>query len=119
MAESAACGFERLRADGLAFAELDAKLRRFWIQLDRLLPDAFVHANVGPGDSRVVRSIWRVERSLRQFGQVACEAMRIARFVGGGVSAAHDALGALEPGVGDEVVHRLLLRRRASPQSST
>jgi len=47
-------------------AELDAKLRRFWIQLDRLLPDAFVHANVGPGDSRVVRSIWRVERSLRQ-----------------------------------------------------
>jgi len=46
--------------------ELDAKLRRFWIQLDRLLPDAFVHANVGPSDSRVVRSIWRVERSLRQ-----------------------------------------------------
>jgi YjjI family glycine radical enzyme len=47
-------------------AELDAKLRRFWIQLDRMLPDAFVHANVGPGDGRVVRSIWRVERSLRQ-----------------------------------------------------
>lgn len=47
-------------------AELDAKLRRFWIQLDRLLPDAFVHANMGPGDGRVVRAIWRVERSLRQ-----------------------------------------------------
>ncbi|MCC6497296.1 MAG: YjjI family glycine radical enzyme, partial [Propionibacteriaceae bacterium] len=47
-------------------AELDAKLRRFWIQLDRMLPDAFVHANVGPGDGRVVRSILRVERSLRQ-----------------------------------------------------
>lgn len=47
-------------------AELDAKLRRFWIQLDRMLPDAFVHANVGPADGRVVRSIWRVERSLRQ-----------------------------------------------------
>ncbi|MGC3995941.1 MAG: YjjI family glycine radical enzyme [Propionicimonas sp.] len=47
-------------------AELDAKLRRFWIQLDRMLPDAFVHANVGPGDGRVVRAIWRVERSLRQ-----------------------------------------------------
>lgn len=47
-------------------AELDAKLRRFWIQLDRMLPDAFVHANVGPGDGRVVRSIWRVERCLRQ-----------------------------------------------------
>ncbi len=46
--------------------ELDAKLRRFWIQLDRLLPDAFTHANVGPADGRVIRSIWRVERSLRQ-----------------------------------------------------
>ncbi|MCB0913341.1 MAG: DUF3029 family protein, partial [Propionibacteriaceae bacterium] len=44
-------------------AELDAKLRRFWIQLDRMLPDAFVHANVGPSDGRVVRAIWRVERS--------------------------------------------------------
>ncbi|MDQ7992666.1 MAG: YjjI family glycine radical enzyme [Propionicimonas sp.] len=46
--------------------ELDRKLRRFWIQLDRLLPDAFVHANLGPRDGRVVRSILRVERSLRQ-----------------------------------------------------
>jgi YjjI family glycine radical enzyme len=47
-------------------AELDDKLRRFWIGLDRMLPDAFVHANVGPADGRVVRAIWRVERSLRQ-----------------------------------------------------
>jgi YjjI family glycine radical enzyme len=47
-------------------AELDRKLRRFWIQLDRLLPDAFVHANLGPHDGRVVRAILRVERSLRQ-----------------------------------------------------
>ncbi len=47
-------------------AELDATLRRFWIQLDRLCPDAFVHTNVGPRDGRVIRSIWRVERSLRQ-----------------------------------------------------
>lgn len=46
--------------------ELDRKLRRFWIQLDRLLPDAFVHANLGPQDGRVVRSILRVERSVRQ-----------------------------------------------------
>lgn len=46
--------------------ELDARLRRFWIQLDRMLPDAFVHANLGPQDGRVVRSILRVERSLRQ-----------------------------------------------------
>jgi len=47
-------------------AELDRTLRRFWIQLDRLLPDAFVHTNLGPADGRVVRSIFRVERSLRQ-----------------------------------------------------
>ena len=46
--------------------ELDARLRRFWLQLDRLLPDAFVHANLGPRDGRVVRSVLRVERSLRQ-----------------------------------------------------
>ena len=52
--------------DSLGDDELDAKLRRFWIQLDRLLPDAFVHANLGPRDGRVVRSILRVERSLRQ-----------------------------------------------------
>ncbi|MGV8907590.1 MAG: YjjI family glycine radical enzyme [Propionicimonas sp.] len=53
-------------AADLPDAELDAKLRRFWIQLDRMLPDAFVHADIGPGDGRVVRSILRVERSLRQ-----------------------------------------------------
>lgn len=52
--------------ENLSDDELDRKLRRFWIQLDRLLPDAFVHANLGPGDGRVVRSILRVERSLRQ-----------------------------------------------------
>lgn len=52
--------------DDLSDAELDAKLRRFWIQLDRLFPDAFAHADVGPRDGRVIRSIWRVERSLRQ-----------------------------------------------------
>lgn len=46
--------------------ELDAKLRRFWIQMDRICPDAFAHADVGPADGRVIRAIWRVERSLRQ-----------------------------------------------------
>ncbi len=52
--------------DELSDEQLDAKLRRWWIQLDRLLPDAFVHANIGPHDGRVIRSIFRVERSLRQ-----------------------------------------------------
>ncbi len=46
--------------------ELDRKLRRFWIGIDRMLPDAFVHLDLGPADSRVSRSIFRVERSLRQ-----------------------------------------------------
>ena len=46
--------------------ELDRTLRRFWIGLDRTLPDAFVHTDLGPHDSRVLRSILRVERSLRQ-----------------------------------------------------
>jgi YjjI family glycine radical enzyme len=52
--------------DDLPDADLDAKLRRFWIQLDRLLPDAFTHTDLGPDDSRVARAILRVERSLRQ-----------------------------------------------------
>ncbi len=52
--------------DEVSDDELDAQLRRFWIQLDRLLPDAFVHTDLGPEDSRVARSIFRVERSLRQ-----------------------------------------------------
>ena len=47
-------------------AELDAALRRFWIGIDRMLPDAFVHLDLGPHDSRITRSILRVERSLRQ-----------------------------------------------------
>ena len=46
--------------------ELDRKLRRFWIGIDRMQPDAFAHLDVGPHDSRVTRSIFRVERSLRQ-----------------------------------------------------
>jgi YjjI family glycine radical enzyme len=46
--------------------ELDATLRRFWIGIDRMQPDAFVHLDLGPDDSRIARSIFRVERSLRQ-----------------------------------------------------
>ncbi len=52
--------------DDLPDDDLDRKLRRFWIGLDRMLPDAFVHLDLGPHDSRVTRSILRVERSLRQ-----------------------------------------------------
>ena len=52
--------------DELSDDELDCKLRRFWIGIDRMQPDAFVHLDLGPHDSRITRSIFRVERSLRQ-----------------------------------------------------
>ena len=52
--------------DDLTDDDLDAALRRFWIGIDRMLPDAFVHLDLGPHDSRLARSIFRVERSLRQ-----------------------------------------------------
>jgi YjjI family glycine radical enzyme len=52
--------------DDITDTELDRKLRRFWISIDRMLPDAFVHLDLGPHDSRIARSIFRVERSLRQ-----------------------------------------------------
>ena len=46
--------------------ELHRKLRLFWISLDRILPDAFTHANLGPDDSRVGRMALRLERELLQ-----------------------------------------------------
>ena len=52
--------------DEISDEQLDTKLRRFWIGIDRMLPDAFVHLDLGPHDSRLTRSIFRVERSLRQ-----------------------------------------------------
>ena len=56
----------RFVTDDLSDTDLDRKLRRFWIGIDRMQPDAFAHLDVGPHDSRVTRSILRVERSLRQ-----------------------------------------------------
>ena len=52
--------------DGLDDEQLHHKLRLFWIALDRMLPDAFVHANLGPDDSRVGRMALRLERELLQ-----------------------------------------------------
>lgn len=53
-------------AEGVAEEELYRKLRLFWISLDRILPDAFTHANLGPHDSRVARTALRLERDLLQ-----------------------------------------------------
>lgn len=46
--------------------DLRSKLHLFWISLDRILPDGFVHANLGPRDNRVLRTILDVERDVRQ-----------------------------------------------------
>lgn len=47
-------------------ADLRSKLRLFWLALDRILPDGFVHANIGPEDNRVLRTILDIERELLQ-----------------------------------------------------
>jgi YjjI family glycine radical enzyme len=53
-----------------AAAHDDAELRRLlkllWVTIDRTLPDAFTHANLGPDDGRVVRTILALERELLQ-----------------------------------------------------
>ncbi|MDQ1289526.1 MAG: hypothetical protein QG622_3092 [Actinomycetota bacterium] len=50
----------------LSEEEIDDRLRLFWRTVDRQLPDAFVHAGLGPDDGRAVRAILRVDRELRQ-----------------------------------------------------
>jgi len=47
-------------------AALDALLTRFWRFLDRTIPDAFAHANIGPTDNRIARSVLRVDSALAQ-----------------------------------------------------
>lgn len=46
--------------------ELFIRIKRFWRYLDRTLPDAFMHANIGPNDSPLVRAILRVDAELKQ-----------------------------------------------------
>jgi YjjI family glycine radical enzyme len=53
-------------AEGVDDARLHRTLTRFWRYLDRTLPDAFAHANIGPFDGRVARMILRVDRELGQ-----------------------------------------------------
>ncbi len=52
--------------DAVDDEELHRRLRLFWISLDRMLPDAFTHANLGPHDTRVGRMALRLERELQQ-----------------------------------------------------
>lgn len=52
--------------DGVSDDDLYAKLRLFWRAIDRMFPDAFTHTDLGPDDSRVGRTIFRIERDLEQ-----------------------------------------------------
>ena len=53
-------------AQGMSRAELVRTLRPFWRALDRTLPDAFVHTNLGPDDSPFGRAVLELERELQQ-----------------------------------------------------
>jgi YjjI family glycine radical enzyme len=52
--------------DGVGDEDLYRKIKLFWRYLDRTLPDAFMHANIGPTDNRVARTILRVDAELKQ-----------------------------------------------------
>ena len=45
---------------------LDRLMTRLWRFLDRTIPDAFAHANIGPTDNPIARSALRVDRELGQ-----------------------------------------------------
>ena len=47
-------------------AELNKLLRLFLINIDRTLPDAFVHMNIGPRDTRIGRLVLALERELKK-----------------------------------------------------
>lgn len=42
------------------------KLKLFWSMLDRTLPDAFMHVNIGPTDNIVCRTLLRIDAELKQ-----------------------------------------------------
>lgn len=46
--------------------KLETSLRLFWRYIDRVLPDAFLHANIGPEDNRVARTILKIDAELKQ-----------------------------------------------------
>ncbi|EDU6367349.1 TPA: YjjI family glycine radical enzyme [Salmonella enterica subsp. houtenae] len=46
--------------------EIDIRIKRFWRYLDRTLPDAFMHANIGPADTSITRAILHADAELKQ-----------------------------------------------------
>ncbi|WP_019614065.1 YjjI family glycine radical enzyme [Psychromonas ossibalaenae] len=51
---------------GLDEETIYQKIKLFWIMLDRTLPDAFMHVNIGPTDNIICRTILRVDAELKQ-----------------------------------------------------
>ncbi|WP_438894037.1 glycyl radical enzyme domain-containing protein, partial [Bacillus cereus group sp. BC334] len=51
--------------DDVTDEHLYRSLKRFCIQLDRTLPDAFMHANIGPEDNRVCRMVLKIDAELQ------------------------------------------------------
>jgi YjjI family glycine radical enzyme len=52
--------------EGWSAEAIAAALRPFWRALDRMLPDAFVHTDLGPHDTPFGRAVLRLERELLQ-----------------------------------------------------
>ncbi|MCG7498090.1 YjjI family glycine radical enzyme [Vibrio sp. Of7-15] len=50
----------------LSDEQIYQKLKLFWIMLDRTLPDAFMHVNIGPTDNIICRTILRLDAELKQ-----------------------------------------------------
>jgi Protein of unknown function (DUF3029). len=46
--------------------EINSRIKRFWRYLDRTLPDAFTHVNIGPADTPITRAILRADAELKQ-----------------------------------------------------
>ena len=53
-------------ATTVSASERDNLLRLYLMQIDRTLPDAFVHMNIGPHDSLIGRTLLRLEKELCQ-----------------------------------------------------
>jgi len=52
--------------EGVSDDEIYRKIKLFWRYIDRVLPDAFLHANIGPTDNPVARAVLRVDAELKQ-----------------------------------------------------
>lgn len=52
--------------EGMTAEEIAVVLKPFWRALDRMVPDAFAHTDLGPHDSPFARAVLRLERELQQ-----------------------------------------------------